>query len=415
MTRRALTLFQVAKDLNLPVDTYFYTAAIEACSKAKMWKQALAMLDEMETKGIRPSEVTYSVTISACGNGGQWSKALDLLEVMREQNMSIHIITYNSAITALSKAAKQSVRGHANGDGELWTKVMGLLGQMKADGIEPDGFSFTSAISCCGAEGRWEEALKLMEIMQKGGPRTRPNKVAYTATIAACGRSGKVDHALRLFRQMKDQGLAADRVAYNAVFSALRVAGRGDAANDLWDEMCGTKQVNTTQIATAKPDRFTTPDIITVSEVIAAMSAHDSKESREQVDRVFVEAVRRGIVLRTDTLDSQSEFDLSGMAFPIGRAACRYIVNRVLENEEDDHCFKDLTFITGVGVSRAHRQTTSGQVHEESSHTTLREYVQDMLSSDYDPPIASFVPQRAQGTVQIDAKTLEDYSRQKKS
>jgi pentatricopeptide repeat protein len=61
-----------------------------------------------------------------------------------------------------------------------------LLQQMKEDGIQPDGFSFTSAISCCGAEGRWEEALELMAVMKKGGPRTRPNKIAYTAAICKC-------------------------------------------------------------------------------------------------------------------------------------------------------------------------------------------------------------------------------------
>jgi hypothetical protein len=54
------------------------------------------------------------------------------------------------------------------------------LSQMKADGIEPDGFSYSSAISCCGAEGRWEEALELHGGHAKGGPRTRPNKIAYT-------------------------------------------------------------------------------------------------------------------------------------------------------------------------------------------------------------------------------------------
>lgn len=106
--------------------------------------------------------------------------------------MQINLITYNSAITALSKAAKQSSRmyrsNEAGNGGEtkeevLWTRVMQLLEQMQQDGIKPDGFTFSSAISCCGAEGRWREALDLMDLMQKGGPRSRPNKIAYTAAI----------------------------------------------------------------------------------------------------------------------------------------------------------------------------------------------------------------------------------------
>ena len=110
---------------------------------------------------------------------------------MREKGMRINLFVYNAAITALAKAAKQSAkRGNNSKQDEdsdkLSLRAMQLLDQMKADGVSPDGFSFASAISCCGAEGRWEEALGLMDRMKKGGPRTRPNKVAYTAAIGEC-------------------------------------------------------------------------------------------------------------------------------------------------------------------------------------------------------------------------------------
>lgn len=48
-----------------------------------MWKKALSLFDEMEEKGIEPTEVTYSVTISALGNGLQWERALWLLNLVR--------------------------------------------------------------------------------------------------------------------------------------------------------------------------------------------------------------------------------------------------------------------------------------------------------------------------------------------
>ena len=56
---------------------------------------------------------------------------------------------------------------------------------IRRNGIESDGFSFSSAFSCCGSEGRWEEALELIEVMLKGGPKTRPNMIAYTAAITS--------------------------------------------------------------------------------------------------------------------------------------------------------------------------------------------------------------------------------------
>jgi pentatricopeptide repeat protein len=122
---------------------------------------------------------------------------------MRERKLQINLITYNSAITALSKAsrreARKSAREHAPqrfstkhgatvesfdiDELQLWKKALHLLDQMRLDGIEPDGFSYSATISCCGAGGRWQEALSLIEIMQNGNPRTRPNKIAYTAAI----------------------------------------------------------------------------------------------------------------------------------------------------------------------------------------------------------------------------------------
>ena len=114
---------------------------------------------------------------------------------MREKKMPINLITYNAAITALSKASRQNARYSSRsnrpgatsdpfGDEDLWSRALLLLGQMKEDGIEPDGFCYSSAISCCGAEGRWQEALRLIEVMKQGGPKTRPNKIAYTAAIS---------------------------------------------------------------------------------------------------------------------------------------------------------------------------------------------------------------------------------------
>ena len=99
-------------------------------------------------------------------------------------------------------------------------------------------------------------------MMQKGGERTQPNKVAYTAAITSCGRSGQVDHAIDLFRQMKNQGLQPDRVAYNALFSALRIGKRSKEAFNLWDEM-----MSYTKKGISVPSYLTvTPDIITVTE-----------------------------------------------------------------------------------------------------------------------------------------------------
>jgi pentatricopeptide repeat protein len=330
---------------------------------------------------------------------------------MREKGMTVNLITYNAGITALSKSSRQNARSarynnnreDLPADGELWTRALILLGQMKEDGIEPDGFSYSAAISCCGAEGRWEEALELMDIMKRGGPRTRPNKISYTAAISACGQAGEAKRALALFQTMKDEGLSADRIAYNALFSALRVAGHADKTYELWGEICGTRSTSTRAIATAKD--IATPDIITVTDCISTLA---TAERMSEVDEVFREAVQRGIVLRGNQLDSQWETDLSGMSFPVARAACRYILRQCLE--EDSKNLQDVTFITGVGRAQQKPKgfhTSKQDVPSQKDvKISLREYVQDVLRNEFQPSVKSFVPERAQGTVQANKGSL---------
>ena len=115
---------------------------------------------------------------------------------MRDQGLQVGLITYNSAINSLARAAKYpSGQTHSldipDENEELWIRSLQLLDQMKKDGIRPDGFSFASAIRCCGENGRWKEAVNLLEIMRDAGPKTQPNKIAYTSAITACGRAGE--------------------------------------------------------------------------------------------------------------------------------------------------------------------------------------------------------------------------------
>jgi len=338
--------------------------------------------------------------------------------------MTINLITYNSAITALAKASKQKAKlgqlSDTNEDPEegLWQKALNLLDQMKEDGIEPDGFSYSSAISCC--VGRWEEACELIEIM-KQNPTTRPNKIAYTAAIAACGQSRNPNpkKAIELFETMKQEGIPADKVAYNSLFSALRVAKDATKTYELWREMCDNSRRipairSSPAISRARGLTSPSPDIITVTDCIATLS-QAGKDI--EMDNVFEEAVKRGIVLRSNSLDLQWEVDLSGMPFAVARAACRYLLKGIKEKDyESADEIQDMIFITGIGKAHQFRRESSPSKFSKSSSsqnvfkkdpsTSLRDFIQRILETDFDPPLKSKIPERAKGTVVVERETL---------
>ena len=120
------------------------------------------------------------------------------------------------------------------------------------------------------------------------------------------------------------------------------------------------------------------------------------------VDDVFEEAVRRGIVLRSDSMDTCSEFDLSGMSLPVARAAVRFVLKRLASSPAMPN---SLSFITGVG--RSGRSVGGGS-------TALREYVQEILLQDFHPGLLSSVPKLAQGTVVVSPDALANWKSKQK-
>jgi pentatricopeptide repeat domain-containing protein 1 len=55
-------------------DAYHFSSAISVCAKARQWKKALELLQEMDIQGIQPDVFCYNAAISACEKGGKWEK-----------------------------------------------------------------------------------------------------------------------------------------------------------------------------------------------------------------------------------------------------------------------------------------------------------------------------------------------------
>jgi pentatricopeptide repeat protein len=402
--KRALVVFEVAQDKLGLLDVYLYTAAMEACVALKQSRQALQLLDEMKQQKIAPNSFTYRVAMQAAPH-----RALEFLHALKatSDDASIPLITYNAALQALAQTAKQQAKEpnvvttttntttSANTNTPIWQHAVNLLEEIKEQNLQPDGFTYNAVIMCC-CHGPWELALQFIQEMQDSSQP--PNRLVYTAAIASCGKHGQADHALRLLAQMKQHKIQPDLITYNAVFTALRVAHRPEQAWQLWKELLeqGTTQPKTLlltrtaeagvlkrQYSTGKASLV--PDIITITEVIGALAGTDESEDYQaHVDGILAYAVERKLLLN-GFLDSSNEINLSGLTFPVARAACRYLLQNYehVDNQE-------LTLITGVG--------------KQSNKTSLRDYLQEWLEQEFG--LKTSIPRFAQGTLVISSESL---------
>lgn len=132
------------------------------------------------------------------------------------------------------------------------------------------------------------------------------------------------------------------------------------------------------------------PDVVTLTEVIGTLDRATGKINRDRADKVFSDAVGLGIILREDSLDSSWEFDLSGMSFPVARAACRFIFRRLVEEMDGkEQTVRDLSLITGA--------------------SRMREYVREVLRDELKPAIYCVVPKSEQGTLVVKEKVVRNY------
>lgn len=145
-------------------------------------------------------------------------------------------------------------------------------------------------------------------------------------------------------------------------------------------------------IAAAKSSA--SPDIITLTDCIDTLFRAGRYQN---MDKVFAEAVDRGIVLRGNRLDSQWETDLSGMSIPVATGAARYILNQLRSSvNKPTTDLQDMSFITGVG--RFHRNAP------KAASMSLRDFLQSMLETEF--KMESYIPPRAKGTVVIKKEAL---------
>ena len=124
------------------------TMAMAAWGRAREPQRALALLEEMQSRGFEPNVIAFNVAISACEKGKQSERALELLDEMQTRGVQPDVISFSAAMSACVKSGQSE-------------RALALLDETPSRGVAPDVIIYSAAISACEACGERETAARL--------------------------------------------------------------------------------------------------------------------------------------------------------------------------------------------------------------------------------------------------------------
>ena len=194
------------------------------------YQQAVSLITSARETGAPIAAAEYTVAINACGKAGDVSTALEVLSLLEddiersgEPPSSGHAKAFTSAMSACGREAR-------------WQTALTLLDRMRGLGLSPDTRAWNAALSACARAGKVQPMLDGLKTMCKEG--VAHDKASFTIAIDGCARAGLTSEALRLFGRMgRDGAPEADAVCYNAAIAACARGGLWEEAIKLLSQM----------------------------------------------------------------------------------------------------------------------------------------------------------------------------------
>lgn len=194
------------------------------------YQQAVSLITSARDTGAPIAAAEYTVAINACGKAGDVRRALELLSLLEddiersgEPPSSGHAKAFTSAMSACGREAR-------------WQTALTLLDRMRGLGLSPDTRAWNAALSACARAGKVQPMLDGLKAMGKEG--VAHDKASFTIAIDGCARAGLTSEALCLFGRMgRDGAPEADAVCYNAAIAACARGGLWEEAIKLLSQM----------------------------------------------------------------------------------------------------------------------------------------------------------------------------------
>lgn len=186
---------------------YALNASISAAEKGQQWALALASWMAARRSGAEVDVVTHTAAINACEKGRLWAYAVSLLRDMERQGMQSDLVAYNALVSACEK-------------GKAWQSALELFTEMRVGEMEADSVVYGSLVRVCHAVRRWGSSLAFFAEMQARA--LSPSPFTLDAAMLACASGERLTWAMDMLEEMRQQHLQPSPANYTAAIDACR-------------------------------------------------------------------------------------------------------------------------------------------------------------------------------------------------
>ncbi len=199
-----------------------FNALLDCCVKCCQYKRMSEIYEDMlraanasKTSGnesLEPDLITYSTLIKGLCKSGQIHKAIALYEEMRTKGLELDEVLFNSLLDGCVKCDCP------------FQKTERIISDMTKLKIRFSNYTYSILIKLYARNRMIERALKVLEEMRENS--VLPGVIVYTCLMQVCIKNKMVDKALELFGQMRDNKVQPDKTAYNTIVNGCVFSGR---------------------------------------------------------------------------------------------------------------------------------------------------------------------------------------------
>eukprot|EP00268_Persea_americana_P022639 TRINITY_DN22515_c0_g1_i1.p1 TRINITY_DN22515_c0_g1~~TRINITY_DN22515_c0_g1_i1.p1 ORF type:complete len:778 (-),score=144.04 TRINITY_DN22515_c0_g1_i1:530-2863(-) len=224
-----------------------WTSMITAYIRCGSFEMGIGLFKQMIEMGEKPNQFTFSIAVHACINLGFLELGLQVHRLIvcfgleRDQFAGSSLVDMYSKLGCLDDAWRvfqglfcrdtvcwnAMISGFAQG-GEL-DEVLQSFSEMQADGLVPNGFTFTSLLKCCRC---LKEVEQIHGFVLKSAIES--NTVVGCTLVDMYGKCGNMNSSQRILDAMAIK----DDFAWSAAISGYARNGNGEKSVVLFKEMC---------------------------------------------------------------------------------------------------------------------------------------------------------------------------------